>query len=247
MTRFTSFCFLFSFVLLTGCSAMQTAIEYKELEVNATTERPLFTKYQPKTLYLVIDNPLIEFGSLKQSLETRYQSLGYTLLALEGSTPAELEASQNKALTTADLVLAIRIGDRTLEKFSARAAQGHRDVTASAGALAGAAAGFASGPGDPVSTVIGGIAGLTIGAVADVTINSWVHLGILDINADVFARERLPAELAKSARKRGEDEFREGITRVNVRARQAQIKWEEAAPAIEAALVQELGRILPPR
>jgi hypothetical protein len=222
-------------------------MEFSELDVRATTERPLFTRYQPKTLHLVLDNPVIEFASLGQSLEARYRALGYDLLIVKGNTPAEREASQRRALETADLVVVIRIGDSSMEKFSARAAQGRHEPTIAVAGAGGAVAGFLSSPSDPISSVVGAAVGLTLGAVVDVTINSWVHLGVLDVNADVFARERLPAAQAKAAAAKGEDVFRESITRVNVRARQAQLKWENAAPAIEAALSQELGRLIPPR
>ena len=245
--RFLSVFLLLSMTFLTGCAAMQTAIEFSDLDVRATAERPIFTRHQPKTLHLIIDNPVIEFASLGQSLEARYRALGYELLTIEGNTPAEREASQRRALENADMIVVIRIGDSTMEKFSARAAQGRHDPTIAVAGAGGAVVGAISSPGDPMSSVIGAAAGLALGVVADVTINSWVHLGVLDVNADVFVRERRPAAQAKAAVARGEDVFHESVTRVNVRARQAQLKWADAAPTIEQALIQELGRLIPSR
>jgi hypothetical protein len=219
-------------IFLIGCSAMQTAVQYKELDVTTATERPVFLRHNPQKLFLFLDNPVVEFASLHGKLETRYQNEGYTLVDHEDA---------------ADLLLYIRVGDRKHEKISARAVQGHRDMTASSGALAGAATGFISGPTDPVSAVVGAVAGAAIGAVGDITINSLAHLGILDLQADILAREKLPAELSSQRKKLGEDAYRESESRITVRAKQANIKWEDAAEAIEEALANELGRILPPR
>lgn len=224
-------CFsLFAF-LLSGCSALQTAAEYSELDVKATTERPVFVRYKPQKLFFALECPVIELASLKQNLEDKYRSNGYQLVA----TAAE-----------ADVILFVRVSDKSHDKISARAVQGRLDATSSAGAVGGAAIGFASSPtGDPLSTVVGGVAGFAVGTLADVTINSWVHLGVLDLNADVLVREKLPAAIAKNAQAQGADGYKETITRVNVKAKQTAIKWEEAAPTIASALTQELGRILP--
>jgi hypothetical protein len=222
---------LLGILTLSGCSAMQTAVQYKDLDITTTTERPVFLRHHPQKLFLSLDNPVSEFSTLRGKLEDRYRNQG-------GYDIVESEAD-------ADVLLYIRIGDRQHGKISARAVQGHRDMTASGGALAGAAAGFISGPTDPVSAVVGAVAGAAAGAVGDITINSLVHLGILDLQADILAREKLPAKIA-AEQKTVEDPYRESDSRITVRAKQANIKWEEAAEPIEEALAGELGRILPP-
>jgi hypothetical protein len=211
---------------------MMTSIEYAELDIVTTTERPIFLRYQPVSLYLALDNPVVEFAGLEEKLKAKYATSGYVL-----AEKAE----------EADLILYIQIGDRQHRKISARAVQGHSDMTASGGALAGAAAGFISGPTDPVSAVVGAVAGAAIGAVGDITINSLAHLGILDLQAGILAREKLPPALAAQRLKLGQDGYHDSESEVTARAKQANISWEKAAGAIEDALAAELGRILPQR
>lgn len=211
-------CLLFA---LAGCSAIQTSIEYSDLDVKASVERPVFLRHRPATLFFVLECPIVEFTALRTSLESEYHKRGYRIVENE---------------ETADVVMFIRVGDKSLTKFSARAAQGRRDATTSTGALAGAGTGYLSG-GNVVGTVVGGIAGMTVGALTDATINSWVHLGVLDLDTGVLVREKAPSSQLP--------EYRETETAVNIRAKQAGIKWDEAAPAIQDSLASSLSRLLP--
>lgn len=226
MRRLYFFCLLLSVCLLPACAAMQTSTEYSTLDVKAATERPVFLRYGARKVMLNFECPVTELADLPQQVKGALVNRGYQLVASEAE---------------ADLILDVRVRNQALTKHSARAVQGRNDPTTGAGAALGVGAGYVVSGGDPVSTVVGGASGLVVGGLADVTINSWVHLGVLDIEAHVLAREKIP----DSGRKAAPVAYKETETRVTVRAKQAGLKWEDAAPLIQSALLQEFTGLLP--
>ena len=217
---------LLCLLLLPGCATMQTYAEYGDLDVRAVTLKPVFLRQEGKKLFLRVDCPVVEWKGLEASLASGFEGKGYQLV------PESVQA---------DIILDIQIRNGQLEKHSARAVQGG-DYTAGAGAIAGAGGGYIVSSGDPLSMVAGAVGGLVVGGLVDVTLNSWAHLGILEARADILALER-------AGKAPGADPnaviWRETETHVIVKAKQAGLKWEEAAPKIEEALGTQVVSILP--
>ena len=221
---------LFCFLALSGCSAMQTAIEFSDLELVANTRRPVFLRDDAsRNLFLTVDCPIQEWASLPTALAQDFTGKGYTIVTSRDD---------------ADIIMAVQIRSGDVEKHSARAVQGRRDATAGTSALGGGALGYLVSSGDPVSAVAAGLGGLVVGGVADVTINSWVYMGILEVNGDVLVVERL-----KGAK--GDwwnpvnNAAKETETAVTVRAKQSGLKWEEVASPIGDKVQAQLASILP--
>ena len=209
--------FISTFLLLTACAAVQTSYEYADLDIKTASEKPVFIRNSSlNTLHLRIDCPVTEFQNLSRNLTLAFESKGYRIVP-------ESEAG---------VIIDILVRDNGVARYSARAVQGRKDHTVGAAALTGTGAGYLSS-GDLVGAVTGGFVGLAAGGVADVTLNSWVHLGVLDINAAVLVREKEGSA------------YRESQTVVTVRAKQEGLKISKAAPFVEAALVKELSNILP--
>jgi hypothetical protein len=69
---------MFPVLFLCSCSAMQTAAEFSELQVKATTERPSFVRQRAENLFLIVDCPVIEFATLRDDLVRAYSGKGYS-------------------------------------------------------------------------------------------------------------------------------------------------------------------------
>lgn len=222
---------LFAFCLA-GCSAMQTAVEFSDLELVANTRRPVFLRNDTsRNLFLTVDCPVQEWATLPSQLAQELTSKGYNIVT---------------SRETADVIMAVQIRRGDVEKHSARAVQGRRDATAGTSALAGGGLGYLVSNGDPVTAIASGLGGLVVGGIADVTLNSWVYMGILEINGDMLVVERL-----KGAKgdwwNPANDAAKETETAVTVRAKQSGLKWEEVASPIGNKLESQLASVLPAR
>lgn len=217
---------------LSGCSAMQTAIEFSDLELVSNTRRPVFLRGEDsKNLFLTVDCPVQEWAALPGSLGQELNAKGYNLVASRDD---------------ADVIMAIQIRSGDIEKHSARAVQGRRDATAGVTGVGGGALGYLVSNGDPVSTIAAGLGGMVVGGIADVTINSWVYMGILEVNGDILVVERLKGAKGdwwNPANNTG----KETETAVTVRAKQSGLKWEEVAAPIGDKLKAQLATVLPAR
>lgn len=225
--------FLLLVFCVSGCSSMQTAIEFSELELVANTRRPVFLRDEASSnLFLTVDCPIHEWTSLPPTLARELEQKGYTIVS-----------SRNDA----DIIMAVQLRRGDVEKHSARAVQGRQDATASTSALGGGALGYLVSSGDPVSAIASGLGGLAVGGVADITINSWVYLGILEVNGDILVVERLKGAKGEWWASTLPDAAKETETAVTVRAKQSGLKWEEVASPIADKLQGQLASVLPAR
>ncbi len=209
---------------------MQTAIEFSDLELVANTRRPVFLRdTASRNLFLTVDCPVQEWASLPSSLAQELANKGYNIVT-----------SRDEA----NVIMAVQIRSGEIEKHSARAVQGRRDATASTSALAGGGLGYLVSNGDPVTSIAAGLSGLVVGGVADVTINSWVYMGILEVNGDVLVVERLTGAKGDWWNPTN-NAAKETETAVTVRAKQASLKWDEVATPIGNKLEAQLASVLP--
>ena len=222
-------CFVFS---LSGCAAIQTEIEFADLDIVSNTQVPVFLRNEKsQNLFLVVENPIQEWKSLSLNLAQSYEAKGYKIVT-----------EREKA----DLILAVRVqNNKDIHKNSARAVQGTRGLEAGVGSVAGASLGYLVSNGDPVSTIASGIGGLVVGGLADVTINSWVYKGVLEVNGDVVVLERKP-NVKKDKWWLSEDGImKETNTKVTVRATQSRLTWDKAAIPVGDRITMELKGVLP--
>lgn len=209
---------------------MQTAMEFSDLELVANTRRPVFLRNDSsRNLFLTVDCPVQEWASLPSSLAQELAGKGYNIVT-----------SRDEA----DVIMAVQVRSGEVEKHSARAVQGRRDATAGTSALAGGGLGYLVSNGDPVTSIAAGLGGLVVGGVADVTINSWVYMGILEVNGDVLVVERLTGAKGDWWNP-GNNAAKETETAVTVRAKQASLKWEDVAAPIGDKLQTQLASVLP--
>lgn len=206
-----------------GCSAVQTSLEYSDLEIKAAVERPIFIREQTsRRIVLSVDCPVEDFKGIAGSIAGALVGRGYDVYE---NGPG-------------DIYLSIYIRDGGMAKYSARAVQGGKDYSPGIGAIGGAGVGLLKS-GDAIGALAGGVAGLAAGSLTDVTLSSWVYLGVLDVHAFIEVRERVPSASGTG--------FVESQTRVNVRAKQAGLDWAETAPLVEAVLAKELALLVPKR
>lgn len=213
-----------SALVLTACAAMQTSSEFKDLELNSSLDRPVFlANRDARKLFLEMDCPLIEWQhTFKDQVANGLTAKGYQLT----TKPEE-----------ADLVMTVLVRKAgELEKTSARRVQGSAAPTIGGSTVVGAGVGAFGSKGDPMATIAGAAGGLVVGSVVDATVNSWVYLGALEIDAFIEVKENAPGS---------QTEVKKTDTRATARARQANLKWEEASEAIKGALVKQIVMSLP--
>lgn len=219
------FCLVVFSSILLGCAAARTSLEYSDLDISAINDRPVFLRNSAsRKIFLNVDCPVIEWKDLEKNLANGFASKGYQIVAE----------------SDADILIDVLIRNMNdVRKYSANQVQS-RDGTAAGGGLVGAGTGALASGGDPASTIAGAVGGFVVGGIADVTVNSWVHLGVLEVTSAVLVREKLPAEQPKA-----KATWKETQTGVLVKAKQAGLTWTDAAKPIEAKMQQQILAILP--
>ncbi|MDR1488884.1 MAG: complement resistance protein TraT [Desulfovibrio sp.] len=202
-----------------ACSAISTQMEYRTLQISSETGTAVFLETIPTTAFVEVKAPA-EFDGLNRALEHE--------LSLKG-----LRISQERG--QADLILRVALSNAGLEEISASQAHPHGGTTAAAVGL-GAGIGYISGPGRGVGMVAGGMVGLLGGAIVDLTIDNWVKLGEVQVRADVRIEER---PRFKSG---GEGLLHQ--TKLVVRARQANLTWEDCAVEVKSALAKGIASFI---
>ena len=87
--------FCFYSLFLVRCAAIQTSIEFADLELVANTQEPVFLRNEnSRKLLLVMENPVPEWSGMAVRLANAYEQRGYII-----TTNRE----------DADLILAIKI------------------------------------------------------------------------------------------------------------------------------------------
>ena len=213
-------------LLLGGCSAMQTMSEYKDVKIYTYSDNPFVLQTKPKTAYLDYRVPK-ELTGIEQGIKESIAAKGIRLV----------ESADN-----ADVVFLIVLSNANTTSTSSRRVQG-RDTTAAGGALVGAGGGFLA-TGNSVGTIAGALAGMTGGALVDVTVNSWVTLDELRIRGDMTVLEKISGQgpgYAVSPEKQVIQTF-SGIpymrheSRVSVRAQKANLSWDDCREQMIDAL-----------
>lgn len=231
-------------IILAGCAGMQTYMEHSDLDVKAYTEETVFIEgAKGKQIYVSLDNPLPELTDVQKRIEADLAGRGYQI--------AQSEAS-------ADFVMVVRVNDGQIDEKAARQVQGTPEQSHVWGGAAGAAAGVQSG-GDLNNIVIGAAAGAAGGALADLTVNSWVKLGTLKVRADVLLKQKVDEPVRTSVasairsgtssvinqeREIRGDNYMRYHTRVLVIAKKVSLTWDECAEQVKNALAQEIAKTI---
>lgn len=221
-----------TFLFFVGCSAIQTSIEFADLEISGNTQQPVFIRNpQSQKLFLIVDCPIKEWASIPTQIAQGYENKGYAIVTKRED---------------ADLIMAVQVHNANdVQKRSARAMQGGRDGTAGAGAIAGTGVGYLISKGDPVSTVASTLGGLTVGALTDFTINSWVYLGVLEVKGDILVIEKGKTKNKNNWWTTESSIFKETETAVTVRAKQAGLTWDKSSGPIGAKFTELAISVLP--
>jgi len=222
-----SLCALFLAFAISGCAAaVQTSREYKDLDLNSNLERPIFLSNQAsRTLHLALDCPVVEWqADFKTRVAQGLAAKGYTL-------------TDNQE--QADLVMIVQVRQGAeMQKTSAKDVKDPPKSSIGANHLivSGVSSATTGHSVNPIVSLTAGAVGWMLQPIGDVTINQWVYLGTLEIDALIHVKETNPTNQA---------EFKVTESRAMARARQANMKWEEVSEPVEAALVKQLVSALP--
>jgi len=205
--------------LLCGCAAMETSSQYAKLEMSSSLDRPVFLQNPAsKTVFIEMDCPVIEWPDIKERVGQGLATKGYSM-----ASNAEM----------ADIIMWVQVRKAgEMEKFTAQQING-KPRPGVGEAIAASA--FFSG-GNPVSAVRAGVSRVALDPVMNATINTWVYLGVLEVDAYVHIKESNPSDRTQ---------IKESDTRATARARQANLKWEEASGPVQDALVHQIINTLP--
>lgn len=228
MKRFRLFMYfgLLVLLLMSGCSAMQTIAEYKDVKIYTYSDNPLVLQTKPLTAFLDYRAPK-DLTGIEQGLRENITATGIRLV----------DSADN-----ADVVFLIVLSNANTTSTSSRRVQG-RDTTAAGGALVGAGGGFLAS-GNSAGTIAGALAGMAGGALVDVTVNSWVTLDELRIRGDMTVLEKVSGKglgYAVSPDKQVVQTFA-GVpylrheSRVSVRAQKANLSWDDCRNQVIDAL-----------
>jgi hypothetical protein len=231
--------FAFFAVYLSGCAAIDTAIEFKDLKLFSYSGDPIILETKPRTAYVDVKAP-VELAGLKQAIESKIRGKGIELVDSDAS---------------ADLAIFVVLGDANLEETSAKRVSQYGTGSTAAGGMVGGAGVGALSRGSLSGAVAGATIGLVGGSVADLTVNNWVKLGDLRVKADILVKERVPESVktkVESTTKSGagtttsqerlekNDNYLRHQTSVQVRAQKTNLKWEDCAEPMRQKLAQEI-------
>lgn len=231
---------------LAGCAAAQTAVGYRELDVQTRASDTIFLDPVPaaeRTVAVDIrntsDKPELDLEkAVREALAARgYQVVGDRLSARYVLQANVLQAGREAA---------------TAARETYRSGYG----SAVAGAAVGGAAGYGAGRmnGDGTVPAIGGaLAGAAIGTVAD----AYVQRVEYAVITDVQIAERLPAGLVVTETERASlrqgsagtitqtiattSDWKRYRTRIVSTAERANLAWPDAAPHLAAGLARSIA------
>jgi len=226
---------------VSGCAGLEVALENRKGEVVTSTSDPLFLDvYDSKDIFIKYVNgsghaPL---DKVKKTIVESYKAKGHSIV---------------KDYKKADLIIAVKVLNAKKVAQSAREVKGDDNKGLIGGTLAGAAAGSNDGLGGVFAgAIIGGVGG----GLADLTVNSFVELGMITLVTDIQVAQRVDGEVntkITSTMSQGggtgkaqveqtqeiKSNFRKYRMQAVTRATKANLEWED----VEDKLIKEISRI----
>lgn len=227
--------------LLSGCAAMQVAIEHKDLVIQNQMSDTIFLRpaVGQKTVFVEMKDTSgmgINLAAVQGQLESR----GFQVVS---------DPEQAKYLLQANVLFANMTDPSAAQRCLANG-YGGAIVGGVGGALAGAAIG-----GSALGAGVGGLVGAIVVSAAETAINSSVKNVTFTVVTDVQISEKSQAPVNETQRaniKQGsstvvfqaqnrESNFLLYRTRIVSTANQVNLKWHEARPGLEAGLSQSIA------
>ena len=231
-------------VVLAGCSAVQKGIKYSDLDVQTKMSETVFldpVSPDKKTVVLQVRNTSDQPSfSIENELRQAIESKGYRVVSDPDQAHYMLQAN------------VLQIG-RVRENDAFMSLNG-----GFGSALQGAAVGAIGGgliSNDHYGYGIGGLVGAGVGTLADsmvevITFNLITDIQISERAKGTFVTESSHAQLRqgtsghKTSSYAEQTSWKKYQTRIISVAQQANLKMEEAAPALKRGLIQSLSGVL---
>lgn len=226
---------------LSGCSAIGTAIEHRNLETSTKMSKTIFLPPEAtvnKFVYIQVKNTSDQEMNIQSFLAEDLQAKGYTV---------------TKNYTQASQVIQVNIlqaGKATQSNINSMLNDGY------GGALAGVLAGAALNRGNPLGGgAVGGIVGGLAGATADALVKDVTYSITTDVQISIklpkgtIATQKTEADLEQGTGTNvtttysGKTDKMVYQTRIISWADQVNLKFEEARPVLEKNLAQAIANI----
>jgi len=231
---------LISAMILSGCSAMQTSIEHRNLEASTQQSKTIFldpVQNSQKTVHVTIKNTSDQEMNLSNRVKKAIESHGYKVVSNPNRAHYLLQAN------------VLKVGKMSIA--SSREAMGHGYGSVISGVGSAAIVG-ATGGSD--GAMLG--AGLVVG-LADMAANSLVKDVNYTMITDVQVSERVGHNVSESTKSTLENginsstvqnsdktsHFERYRTRIVSNADKVNLKFAEAKPELEKSLVKVLSGI----
>ena len=227
-------------ITLGGCSAMDTAISKKDLDVQTKMSETIFLEPvspEKKIVFVDIKNTSDQEINIASRIETAFINRGYKVTKDPKEATYMLQSN------------ILKVG-----KSDLRESQSYANSAFGGGAL-GAAAGYAATGSGRTGAALG-LAGAVVGIAADAMVKDNLYVMVTDLQI----RERpLEGEVVTQTQKAylnqgsstttkqsiqgGKIEWKTYRTRIVSTANQVNLEFEEAKPALEDALVRSMSGI----
>jgi len=225
---------------LGGCSAMDTAIRKKDLDVQTRMSETLFLEpiaQEKRIVYVEIKNTSDKDVNVQSAIETALTNRGYKITKDPKEATYMLQAN------------ILKVGKSDLKESQSYVG------SAFGGGVMGAAAGYAATGSGRTGAALG-LAGAAIGIATDAMVKDNLYVMVTDLQI----RERpLEGEVVTQTQKAyldqgsstttkqdikgGKIEWKTYRTRIVSTANQVNLEFEEAKPALENALVRSISGV----
>ena len=225
-----------SIITLVGCSATQTALEHRTLEVSTKQSETIFLDPVPssqKTVYIAIKNTSDQTIKITPQLKAALVARGYHIMSQPNQAHYLLQAN---VLTVGKMSVA-----------ASKSALGGGYGSAIAGGIAGVAAGSLTHQTNGL--IVGGIAGGVLGLAADSLVKAVNYTMVTDVQISERVGRGIVSEQFNASLKNGTSsgtqqtinktsDYQRYRTRVVSNADKVNLSFGQARPALEQGLVK---------
>jgi len=231
-------------VSFSGCSAMQTAIKKRNLDVQTKMSETIFldpVSPSERIIYFDVRNTSDKEMHIKQAIRNAFVAKGYKITD---------DPKKAKYMLQANI---LKVGKTDLRE--AKNLLGSGFGSALTGAAAGAATSYALGGGGRTSMAVG-LAGAALGFVGDALVEDTVYVMVTDLQirerpleGEVITQTQ-QASLAQGSSTQVQQHIQGGKvkwktyrTRIISTAEKMNLKFDEARPVLEKALVRSISGV----
>jgi len=235
--------------ILSGCAAMTTAIEHRNLEINSKMSNTVFldpVSAELKTVLVQVKNTTDKDMDIKNKIISNLTGKGYTVVTDPGKAHYWLQVN---------ILYAGKAQPQTIQ--SLLAAGYGASLPPVVGGLLGAAAGGSmhnSSRGYMTGGALGMMAGGLLDTAANAMVKSVTYSVVTDVQisekSDVAVEQEIKSDLSQGSETKvrqvikSTSNFKRYKTRIASTANQVNLKFEAARPQLEAAISKQIAGIM---